>query len=282
MSCIVRSVKEAIGLNIQAAIVSSPTVFHIEQSIELASAGIHMLIEKPLSVSMLGVEQLMEKIHQNRCIVNIGYVLRYDDAARRFKQLLHESKIGKITNVRIECGSYLPDWRPTLDYKNSVSALPELGGGVLLELSHELDYMHWFFGVPVSVYANLHNSKTLGVKVEDQANLLMQSREGYPLTVQIDFHRRHPTRVCNVQTTNGELTWNAVKKSVSWLPVNGDKSIEYFECEKDYVYTKQLKCFIGSNELNYKPIVSLQDGLNVMKLVNAARESDRMRMEVFL
>lgn len=279
---VVSSIQGAIELNVQAAIISSPSILHIEQALQLANEGIHLLIEKPLSNSMERVNELHEIAQDNDCIILVGYVLRFDRGARKFKQWLEGDHLGRVLHARIECGSYLPDWRPDQDYQKGVSASKELGGGVLLELSHEIDYLHWFFEKPISVYAMLRNSGILGIDVEDQADLLMKSKESYPLTVQLDFNRRHATRLCNVQSINGELTWNAIQKCVVWRPINGEKVVDYFQDEKDYIYEEQLKNFIASIEHNKKPTVSLLDGIKVMELVEAATVSYKTGKEVLL
>ncbi len=143
---IVHSVDEVVNEGVQAAIVSSPATLHLEQSLELAKRGVHLLIEKPISHTSDRVNELLKILDENDLTAMVGYVLRYDHGAIKFKKWLDNKIKGKILHVRIECGSYLPDWRPDQNYRKTVSALPELGGGVLLELSHELDYLHWFFG----------------------------------------------------------------------------------------------------------------------------------------
>ena len=197
----------------------------------------------------------------------IGYVLRYTPGAQRFNQWLTGGSIGEILHGRIECGSYLPDWRPAQDYRESASAIPELGGGVLLELSHELDYMNWFFGEPVKVLARLRNTGSLGLKVEDQADMLITCKSGYTIGVQIDFSRRLPTRKTTVQTTLGTLTWDEIAKRVTWQPANGEKVVEDVSYDRDFIYSEQLKHFFSCIEENQTPKVPLSCGVGVMNLV---------------
>ena len=98
--------------------------------------------------------------------------------------------MGEIISLEAHVGSYLPDWRPQKDYKESVSARAELGGGVLLELSHELDYIRWFFGGIDSVIAVLKNSNILGLDVEDGADLILKSSKGLHISLHLDFNSR--------------------------------------------------------------------------------------------
>ncbi len=78
----------------------------------------------------------------------------------RFFELFDKSFIGQTLYTSVECGSYLPDWRPGNNYKKSVSAKKDLGGGVLLELSHELDYIRWIFGEIKNIYAVSYTQRT--------------------------------------------------------------------------------------------------------------------------
>jgi predicted dehydrogenase len=269
----VYSINDAIQVGIQAAIISSPSTLHMEQSLELAKNGIHLLIEKPLSHTFERVDRLLKLVTENKVVAVVGYVLRYDLGAIKFKDWLSNKLTGIILHARIECGSYLPDWRQDQDYRKTVSASQELGGGILLELSHELDYLHWFFGRPTDVQAWIRNSGTLDISVEDQANLLLTSSEGYPITVQLDFNRRYAKRICNVLTTEGELTWNAIEKNVTWSEIGNEPVVYGYESERDYIYRKQIESFLNCVEKDEVPIVSVHDGAEVIKLIDVARHS---------
>ena len=276
------SIGDAIKEGIQAAIISSPATLHLKQSLELAKNGIHLLIEKPISHTSDRVKELLKIVNENRITIMVGYVLRYDLGAIKFKNWLDNKIKGKILHARIECGSYLPDWRPDQDYRKTVSALPELGGGVLLELSHELDYLHWFFGNPVDVQAQIRNSGTLDINVEDQADLLITSKQGYPITVQIDFNRRHIERKCKVLTTEGELIWDAVNKNVTWKGVNKEQSKYEYNNERNSIYRKQLEVFFDCIENDNDPIVTVKDGINVISLIDAVRNASEKGIRVSL
>ena len=98
--------------------------------------------------------------------IGVAYNLRYLPSAKKVKHIISERVLGRLTNVHIECGQYLPDWRPGTDYRLGVSAQKKLGGGALLELSHELDYLLWIFGSIRSVVAKLETTGTLDIDVD--------------------------------------------------------------------------------------------------------------------
>ncbi len=270
---IVYSLKDALKSGIQAAIISSPTSKHVLQAEILVRAGTNILLEKPLSHSLDGVSGLINKIDQANIVSLCGYVLRYDPGAKKIKEMILNNCVGQLLHVKVECSSYLPDWRPGQDYLKTVSAIPELGGGVLLELSHELDYIRWFFGEIRSVQANLHNSGTLGLDVEEAADLILLSEEGFPIAMHLDFNQRFSKRQCTIQGTDGELTLDYVNKKITFHPVGFDPEIQSFEYERDYLYREQLSHFLDCIENEISPCVTLNDGAAVLSIIEAAKRS---------
>ena len=269
------SLEIAVQSGIQAAIISSPSTEHIQQAVQLVKAGVHILIEKPLSNNLSGVSGLVNLIEENQLIGLIGYVLRYDPTARTFAKYIENKVCGKILHVQVSCGSYLPDWRPEQDYKESVSALYAMGGGVLLELSHELDYIRWFFKDQKSVQAYLYHSGTLGIEVEDSADIIFIGEEGYPIALHLDFNRRFPERICRVQGENGQLEWDAIQRKVVWRSMEGEEVVHGVQSEGDQIYKEQLLHFLACIESDEKPVVTVKDGAAVMKMVEAIRQADR-------
>ena len=281
-SHVVDSIEAALDSFPDAAIISSPANVHLEQAMAFAEAGVHLLVEKPLSVSAEGVDRLLEVARQSRIHGLVGYVLRYDPAARLFKEYLQKAEIGGLIWVRVECGSFLPEWRPGVDYRHTVSARKALGGGVLLELSHEFDYLTWFFGNPVMLIGQMSRSGLLDIDVEDQVDMLLTCADGLVVSVHLDFVRCHSTRECVVQTTKGQLIWNAIGKRVIWQPKVGEPTVRHFNFNGDYIYRDQLRHLLACVEEGEAPVVTLEDGANVMRVIDAARRSHDLGKRVSL
>jgi predicted dehydrogenase len=267
------SIQDAIKSGIQAAVVATPAVCHIDQSIKLMSANIHLLLEKPLSHNMNRVEKLLKIKKKTKVVGVVGYCLRHDPSAKKFKELLSKEQTGQILHVQVDCGSYLPDWRPDQDYRQATSSKKETGGGALLELSHELDYINWFFGKMQNVQASINYSGTLDIDVEDSADMIFTSKEGFPISVHIDFNSHRSHRKCTVHCTEGDLAWDAVSKTVSWKPANGLEQVQNFNKDKDEMYREQLAHFFKCIELSQMPAVSLENGATALQMVLATQES---------
>ena len=180
-----------------------------------------------------------------------------------------------MIGAKIDCGSYLPDWRPEQDYRMTASAREDLGGGVLLELSHELDYANWLFGPFKSVEAILLNSGTLEINVEDTADLILTSKSGLTISVHLDFCRTDAIRKCTLEGSEGLLTWDGIAHSVRLQHESGEAEFWPFTIERDAMFKEQLRHFLSCIEHGDLPKVTLGDGLAVMTLIEAARRSNR-------
>lgn len=180
-------IKQAIYFNPDFAIVASPATFHFQHSKQLLAANIPTLIEKPVTADSQEARELITFSNQMKVPVCVGYCLRYLPAANIVKNTIKENQLGYIYNVSTHVGQYLPEWRKDKDYRSSVSSSAKLGGGALLELSHELDYLYWFFGELQYKYAVLRHTKELNLEVEEIADIVLSTSNGTICTVHLNF-----------------------------------------------------------------------------------------------
>ena len=273
----VSSIDEAIAKSIDAAIISSPAPYHVQQAIQFLKADIPLLIEKPLSHNMDDIQELKDLSDRMRVPIPIlvGYVLRHSVDLRCFHEMATKQAVGRAIGVLIECGSYLPDWRPEQDYRMTASAREDLGGGVLLELSHELNYANWLFGPFQSVEATLLNSGALDIDVEDTADLILTSKSGLKISIHLDFCGPDAIRQCTLEGSEGRLAWDGIAHSVRLQNDSGETRFWPFTIERDAMYKEQMRHFLSCIEKGDPPKVTLDDGIAVMTLIEAARRSNR-------
>lgn len=274
------NIEEAIAFAPQIAVIASPAPFHIPTAQALAEVGVHLLIEKPLSASLNGVMQLLETCQKQGTVLLTGYNLRFLPSLQRFRDLLGESVIGKVLSVRCEIGQYLPSWRPDDDYRQGVSARRELGGGALLELSHELDYLRWIFGEVDWVKATLSRQSSLEIDVEDTVHLTLgftPTTDGHQLigSVNLDFIRHDTTRLCVVIGEKGSLRWNGLTGEVSLYEAGGKewRELSSHPHQRDDSYLAEWQNFIACVTEHKVPLVTGEDGLKVLQIIEAARIS---------
>jgi len=275
-----RHLDEAIAFVPQIAIIASPATFHIATAQALAESGVHLLIEKPLSASLDGVAQLLLTCKQHCIVLLTGYNLRFLPSLQIFRDRLKEGVIGKVLSVRCEIGQYLPSWRSNSDYRQSVSARHELGGGVLLELSHELDYLQWIFGEVEWLKSTLSRQSSLEIDVEDTAHLTVgftsNSNGGQLIgTINLDFIRHDTTRLCTAIGETGSLRWNGLTGVVELFEAGAKEWRELFrhQHQADDSYLAEWKNFIDCVSEHKTPLVTGEDGFKVLQVIEAARKS---------
>lgn len=206
------SVEEAIRRHTpQYIVIASPTSRHAANFSSVHSTEFvgSMLIEKPL------FNQYLENPVLERPNTFVGYNLRFLDALQRVREAI----VGeKILTASLYDSQYLPDWRPQRDYRETTSARADLGGGVLRDLSHEIDLTHYLFGTPKSVNARLGSSGTLEIDTEDIVDATLEMSDGSVVTLHLSYLDRQPRRTIEVQTLNHSIYSNLLTGEVT---ING-------------------------------------------------------------
>lgn len=270
---IAESIDEIIQLQVQFAIIASPAPFHAQHAIPLIKAGIPVLIEKPVSATQTDAQALIDAEGQYKTPVAVGYCLRYLPSAQQVRQMIQEGVIGNLYNAFIEIGQYLPDWRPTKDYRETVSAKTELGGGVLLELSHELDYAQWILGSLTPKHVILRASEELGLEVEDNADLLMTTAKGAVVNIHLDFLQRKAHRKCRFIGSDGCIEWDLIRNEVVLIKAKEQQEIYSApEWDKNQMYLEMVTDFI--RKINGQPnqSISLQEAERTVGLIVEMKE----------
>jgi len=282
---IVTSIEAAIDFHPDMAVICSPSSLHIELAGRLAAEGVHLFIEKPLSNRVQGVQKFIDMIDCNNLKVMVGYNLRFSPSLLAFKSLLDKEEFGRVLTVSAEVGQYLPTWRPDVDYRATVSAQSDLGGGVLLELSHELDYLIWLFGKVVTTSARLMKVSALELDVEDLvlAHIDFQ-KNGHqlPVSVHLDFLQRQPYRRCKAVCEQATLVWNAVSGEVEVRQQGGSCTHFQDNTDRNFTYEQELQTFINCIETGTPVPIDAHEGLRVLELVDAIKKSSESGRVVHL
>jgi predicted dehydrogenase len=274
------SLHDALTFAPQAAVIASPSTFHLQTAQPLAEIGVHLLVEKPISASLTGVAALLACCEARGNVLMTAYNLRFMPSLQAFRDKVQSGLIGKVLSVRCEIGQYLPSWRPRSDYRSGVTALRAMGGGALLELSHEIDYLRWIFGEVAWVKASLSKQSNLEINVEDTAHLILgfeANIKGRNLigNLSMDLVRHDTTRQCLAIGENGSLRWSGLEGVVEYFPAGGTewKKISEHKPQPNESYIAEWQHFIACIRDGRVPIVSGQDGLASLIIIEAARRS---------
>ncbi len=174
-------------------------------------------------------------------------------------------------------GQYLPDWRAGSDYRQGVSARRSLGGGVLLELSHEFDYIYGLFGMPVSIAAMAGRYGDLEVDVETLAEVTMEYENPARLiSIHLDMLQRVPVRRCRFVGGTGTLEWDGITDRIE-ISGGTSSAIEGESTprmeDRNRMYLDELAHFLDCVDHGKAPLVGGVDGYNVLAMVTAAKRS---------
>lgn len=276
------TVEEAFGDKPDIAIVASPATFHIPHAEAILKANIPVLIEKPLCVEYS--ELLRFSLDQAKSKIGVGYNLRFMPALKVVKEVMSSESLGRISTVFSEVGQYLPDWRPDADYRKGVSAQKSLGGGALLELSHELDYLSWLFGSFSEVSAVMGSSQILDIDVEDTVDALLTNQGGTLFHLHLDFLQRSPVRYFKAVGEKGTLIWDLLANEVVLQKPEATSEVVFSDSDYDRneMYIEQLRAFVAFAKGDGEFHSSLGTSVEVMRLVEAIRLSDQQRSWVKL
>lgn len=239
-------------------IISNPTNKHKETISKLIDFKIPLFIEKPLFDS-LDNDELVKKLDESDIQNYIACNLRFLDSINFVKNYI---KGKRVNEVNIYCGSFLPDWRPGVDFRTVYSANKNMGGGVHIDLIHEIDYTYWIFGEPIKVHSIQKNHSHLAISATDYANFVF-IYEKFCVNIILNYYRRDAKRTFEVVMEEGTITADLIKNEVEY---NGEiifsskqKIIDTYKVQLDYYINHILK----SKE---KQLNSITEAYQILKL----------------
>lgn len=257
------------GRQFDFAIIANETYKHVETANTLAEAGIDLFIEKPISDSITKAISLKEIAEKTNVNIFVGYNFRFLGAIQYIKNQISSGVIGSLYFAEIEVGQYLPSWRPLSNYRESYSARKEQGGGVALDLSHEIDYMRYLFGDPVSWKVMKSKVSDLEIDSEDIFKGIYRFSSGFLCSVHTDYLRHDKKRRINIVGSKGTLECDFIKKYMKMQKNTGEilltEDAHLFDVDESY--ESELNHFIECIEKDKTLQLTLDDGIEVLKLI---------------
>ena len=268
--------KAALAHHPDAVIISNPTALHMEVAIPAAEAGCHILMEKPIADFLEKVDHLRASLVHGKGQLLVGFQFRYHPAFRQIKAWLAEGAIGKVYSFRAHWGEYLPNWHPWEDYKRSYAARSELGGGVVLTLTHPLDYLRWLLGDVQSLWAFAGRLGNLEIDVTDSAEIGLQFAGGTSGTLHVDYLQRPPGHTLQIMGTGGLVQWDNTSGLASLYRAEGDrweKSPLPTGFDRNDLFLDELRHFIRVIQGFERPVCTLSDGAWALRLALSVHRS---------
>lgn len=238
-------------LSPQVVFITSPTSFHLQQAIACAKLGAHLFIEKPLASELddNAINQLQKILVEQGKHLQIGYMMRYYPLLRQVRQAVIDGRYGQLISFHSHWGEYLPDWHPWEDYRTSYAARKDLGGGVALTLSHDLDVALWITGSPLKAYQMLKSHKnSLDIDVEGAADILFHFEDETIGHVHLNFVQRNPERYYEYRFDQATIRVNFFEHSFT-IYQGKEKRVEKLEgYDRNDLFLAQTIDFLQSIE----------------------------------
>lgn len=268
-----------------AVIVANPTAFHLDIAIPAARAGCALLLEKPLSHSMDRLDELQTTVSQKKIKALVGFQFRFHPGLVRARQLIQEGEIGRVISAHVHFGEYLPAWHPWEDYRQGYAARADMGGGVVLTQCHALDYLPWLVGNVDSVWGFTAKLSDLDVNVEDTAKIGLRFENGALGSIHLDYNQQPPAHFFEVVGTRGSLQWN-LSDGATRIYRAEKKDWEVYPLpagwERNVMFMDEMRHFVSVARGEAESLCPLEDGLRVMRLALAVKESSSTRQMVSL
>lgn len=267
----------------EIVLVCTPAATHVPLTRQALEAGAHVFVEKPLSISLEGTEALLQAAEASGRVVQVGYNLRYHPAVRAAKRLVEEGRLGKVLLAHAEFGLYLERWWPGRDYRASYMARAEESGGLLLDVSHEIDLLLWLLG-PVQEVTGV-TAKLSGLEIPgvDAIKAVMTMAGGCLASLHIDCLQPVYTRSFTLIGEGTGLKWDCPygrADTLGRLVMCGRDSARYtrvrVEGRAQDLYVEELRDFLRSVENGTPPEAGLAQGIEVLRAAAAIEKAARV------
>jgi len=254
-------------------VISTPNALHLKYILAAVDAGIPFYVEKPVVSSLADMDMVETRLSQHEFPINmVGCNLRQLPALLCLHQIVRSGKLGNIVRADFEAGQWLPDWRPTQDYRSSYSSKKELGGGVLFDLIHEVDAALWFFGEFNTVNALSGHVSRLDIESDDCACLLLGRNNGPYATIRVDYVSRVPVRRYTITGDEATATLDFRAHALTISSEHGvypvDLDPDAFDISRTYKQAMyEMVSAIRDRRQTQQPI---QEGFKALKVVLTA------------
>jgi len=264
-------------LGVRQAIIATDTSRHRDDAQAAIEAGFDILVEKPLASNALIARSICIRAKEADKQIFVGCNMRFNEALNDFRAKIY--LLGNIHTVRIECQSYLPDWRPSRPYNEAYSARKE-EGGVLRDLIHEIDYAGWLFGWPKKIQANVKNLGRLGIESEEMADILWEIENGPTVSIHLDYLSQPARRMMRAYGENGTLEWDGVCGATTLLLTGNSPQRKDSLQTRNEMYLTQDLAFIQTLNGQLDPrLATGEEGIKALCVCDACRSASEAHCE---
>ena len=261
-----QNIQEAIAWKPDLIIIATPANMHFSNTKELITLGIPIILEKPVGHQKDSIEDWLNLEKKRISNILVGYQLRFDPSYKLIKDSISQGILGKIFSAHFFCGSWLPNWRKK-DYRNSVSVSNDLGGGIVAELSHELDLCLSLLGQIDLIFCSKSNSNLLDIQCEDNLHLLAKSKNCSKIVIDLDFCTFSERRFLLIRGNEGELYWDITKDKLIKKDKKGEHILWQGNKNTELRLENQINDIINNSKVYKSSGCSLKEGISVLEFM---------------
>lgn len=261
--------------------VCSPPKFHVEQGRAAVELGLPVLLEKPASVDAASCRQLQARLQEGGKLL-LGYTYRWWEPVRRLKALIDAGAVGPLRHARFVMSAHLADWHPWERYQDFFMASRELGGGALLDESHFIDLMLWFFGAPERIFARIEKISDLEIETDDAADVFATYANRFRVTMHLDlFGRPHEKQIVVIgEQGTLQCLFSPDEVRIGRTP-EPQWETERFTVERNDMFLGVAREFLDIIDGRRVDLTcTLADGLRALEVIEACRKSHKTGCEV--
>lgn len=243
-------------------VIANETKSHSVSLRELVRLGFEgsVLVEKPVT------DGSTDEFDNVSFDIHVAYNFRFHSVIQRLKALVETEK---IISVVAYVGQYLPNWRPGTDYRQSYSSQKKAGGGVLRDLSHELDFLTWLFGPFQEMCAIGGQFSHLEIDSDDMFSLLWSSMKCKAISLQLNYLDRTGRRFIVINADDSTLSADLISGEI-----RTDSGSEILVYDRDMSYKKMLEAFLSND---FSTLCPLNEGMEIVAMIEAAESSSLSR-----
>ena len=270
---VVTALDEAVASQPDVALLCAPPTAHPAVLGRLVrETGCHVFIEKPIAPSLDGLAECARLLEAQGRKSFVGYNLRCHPVCTVVHEVLRQGVLGKVSAARVSVGQYLPDWHPYEDYRHGYSASRRLGGGVMLDLIHEIDLLYSWFGKPDVVKAVAGKISALDIDTEDTAEILCRFAGGRIGSIHMDYVQRVPMRTGTIVGDEATLTYDLLKPECQVLRPGVPPVVHSFSAfVLNDMYVAELARFFEAIQGDTSCSPSLREGIDVLEIALRAK-----------
>jgi predicted dehydrogenase len=258
-----------------AAVIATPADSHVKIATLCTDRGLHVLIEKPLSVDLEGIDELIERCKEKRLIAAVGYVLRFQPTIVKLRELVLDGSLGRLLSVQSMCTHYLPASRP--DYRQAYYGSVNAAAGVILDLSHELNYLEWIFGELRLEGCRRASVAELNIADEGIADLWLSSSAGLPAQIHLHAADRDNRRECHIVGSRATAAANLSTGEIRLTHCGGKTNRFEHRADRDAWHLDQARDFVDAIREMRPPRCPATEALGTLRVCLDAMRSPMLQ-----